>query len=41
MLRFYLLCLVFFVGGLGDWACESFDCFVVSGARYRMLFGSD
>ena len=34
MLRLYLLCLVFFVDGLGDWAGESADCFVVSGARY-------
>jgi hypothetical protein len=32
-----LLCLVFFVDGLGGWACESFDCFVVSGARYWEL----
>ena len=23
-----------FVDGLGGWACESFDCFVISGARY-------
>ena len=29
MLRLYLLCLAFFVDGLGGWACESFDCFVV------------
>ena len=39
MLRLYLLCLVFFVDGLGDWVGESADCFVVSGfvvsgARY-------
>ncbi len=37
MLRFYLLCLAFFVDGLGDWAAESYDYFVVSGARYRRL----
>ena len=28
MLRLYLLCLAFFVGGLDDWAGESFDFFV-------------
>jgi len=40
MLRLYLLCLAFFVGGLGDCAGESFDCFVVSGARYwRLIYG--
>ena len=37
MLRLYLLCLVFFVDGLGDWVGESADCFVVSGARYWRL----
>ena len=33
-LRLCLLCLVFFVDGLGDWACESFDYFMDNGARY-------
>ena len=34
VLRVVLVCLVFFVDGLGDWVGESADCFVVSGARY-------
>ena len=41
MLRLYLLCLVFFVDGLGDWMGESFDDFIANViancARYRML----
>ena len=37
MLRLYLLCLVFFVDGLGDWAGESFDYFMDNGARYWEL----
>ena len=37
MLRLYLLCLAFFVDGLGDWVGESFDYFMDNGARYRML----
>jgi len=41
MLRLYLLCLVFFVDGLGGWMGESYDYFVVSGARYWMPFGAD
>ena len=35
--KLYLLCLAFFVDGLGGWIGESYDCFVVSGARYRRL----
>ena len=34
MLRLYLLCLVFFVDGLGDWVGETSDCFIDNGARY-------
>ena len=37
MLRLYLLCLAFFVDGLGVWMGESYDCFVGIGARYRGL----
>ena len=32
-----MLCLVFFVDGLGGWMGESYDYFVVSGARYWRL----
>ena len=40
MRRLYLLCLAFFVGGLGDWAGESFGYFVGNGARYwRLICG--
>ena len=37
MWRLYLLCLVFFVDGLGGWMGETSDYFVVSGARYWRL----
>ena len=40
MRRLYLLCLVFFVDGLGGWMGETSDYFVVSGARYwRLICG--
>ena len=40
MLRLYLLCLAFFVDGLGVWMGESYDCFVGNGARYwRLIYG--
>jgi len=40
MLRLYLLCLAFFVDGLGCWMGESCDCFVGNGARYwRLICG--
>jgi len=37
MLMLYLLCLAFFVDGLGDWMGESCDYFVGNGARYWRL----
>ena len=37
MLRLYLLCLAFFIDGLGVWMGESYDCFVGNGARYWRL----
>ena len=37
MLRLYLLCLAFFVDGLGVWMGESYDCFVGNGAGYWRL----
>ena len=37
MLRLYLLCLVFFVDGLGGWMGETSDCFMDNGARYWRL----
>ena len=38
MLRLYLLCLAFFIDGLGVWMGERIDFFVGNGARYRGLF---
>ena len=37
MRRLYLLCLVFFVDGLGGWMGERCECFVGHGARYWRL----
>ena len=37
MLRLYLLCLVFFVDGLGGWMGETSDRFMDNGARYGRL----
>ena len=37
MLMLYLLCLVFFVDGLGGWMGETSDCFMDNGARYWRL----
>ena len=37
MLRLYLLCLVFFVDGLGGWMGETSDYFMDNGARYWEL----
>ena len=40
MRRLYLLCLVFFVDGLGGWMGERCECFVGHGARYwRLIYG--